>query len=203
MATEDVGYMPRESENAATTAPADSALAHSAALRRTRRRSASVETAIRVGLNTGLALAGLNAVNWLVGSYAGGAFTDGQAGDTFAQPICGVAFLAACALFLGRLALLFRAGYLARQHTGLVSRGALAGLLAGVVDGGSGVVVTLLGVVFFPVYTLTSGYTSAAQPVGSALLVALAETGALALVGVLLGGMGGASVEGERPAGAA
>lgn len=156
------------------------------------------DKAVRVGLNAGLVLAGLNVVNWLASLDGDGEFTRGQTGVTFNQPILGLAFFAICALFMGRLVLFYVAGRRAAKRTGQVASGALAGMMAGVVDGVSGLVVTLLGVVLFPMYTLTSGYAGAAAPVGDAILGGVAKTVLLLLVGALVGLVGGGSTESER-----
>ena len=161
------------------------------------------EPAIRGGLNVGLVLAGLNVVNWLFGLYGGGAFAEGQGSIGAFFSIPGLAFSATCILFLGRLALFSLVGYRVTQRTGRASLGAVAGLLAGVVDGVSGLVVILLGVVFFPVYALSNGFAGAAHPVGDALVTGMWEVLALAVAGVLLGGIGGTSLESARIPGAA
>src|SRR5579859_430442 len=169
------------------------------------RKWLSWEPAGRVGLNAGLALAGLNIVNWLIGLAAGGAFANTLGQDVgFINPSTErLAFFAGCVLFLARLALFFLVGLRVTRRTGVVSRGVLAGIVAGAVDGVSGMVVTLLGIVFFPVYTLTAGFTAAAQPVGSAVLVTGAQAVALVVVGALLAGIGGGSRESDRIPGAA
>lgn len=156
------------------------------------------DKAVRVGLNAGLVLAGLNVVNWLASLDAGGEFTRGQTGAAFAQPICGLALFATCALFLGRLVLFYLAGRRAAPRTGQAERGVLAGAVAGMVDGVSGLVVTLLGAALFPMYTLTSGYAGAAAPVGDTILGGVAKTVLLLVAGALLGFIGGGSTESER-----
>lgn len=165
-------------------------------------RGTAWDTAAQAGLSAGLVLAGLNVANWLAGLYADGEFASGQAGVTFTQPICGIGFVAACALFLGRLVLFYRAGYRVAKRTERIRLGALAGLVAGVVDGVSGLVVMLLGVALFPMYTLSDGFAGTVQPVGGALLQGLMKVLVLAVAGGLLGGIGGVFIEGERYAGA-
>jgi hypothetical protein len=161
------------------------------------------EPAIRGGLNAGWVLAGLNVVNWLFGLYGGGAFGEGQGPIGAFSSIRDLAFSATCILFLGRLVLFYLVGYRVAQRTGQALSGAVAGLLTGVVDGVSGLVVILLGIVFFPVYTLSNGFAGAAHPVGDALVAGMWEVLALAVAGVLLGGIGGASLESARIPGAA
>jgi hypothetical protein len=156
------------------------------------------EPSIRGGLNVGLVLAGLNVVNWFLGLYGGGAFAEGQGPIGAYSFIRDLAFSATCILFLGRLVLFYLVGYRVAQRTGQALSGAVAGLLAGVVDGVSGLVVILLGIVFFPVYALSNGLAGAAHSVGDALVTGMWEVLALALAGILLGGMGGASLESVR-----
>src|SRR5579859_7404485 len=89
------------------------------------RKWLSWEPAGRVGLNAGLALAGLNIVNWLVGVAAGGAFANtlGQATGFINPSTERLAFFAGCVLFLARLALFFLVGLRVTRRTGVVSRG--------------------------------------------------------------------------------
>lgn len=201
MATEDIHHEEEHGESLGAAAPGGLATTKTTTAQQAERvvRSTANETVVRIGLNAGLALAGLNAITWLAGLYSGGAFANGQTIGTFTQPICGVIGAATGALWLGRVALSAGAGHLAAKQAGKVSQGALAGLLVGMVDGGSGLVVTLFGIALFPNYTLSAAFTSAAEPVGVALLVALAEGVALAIFGLLVGTVGGAATSTEPP----